>query len=134
MTAAVRERVLNRDSRSSEVNAKSAYSKGDGVALALRRLARDVFDFCYPGRCAACEASCETANALCDKCDRALNVLESAAACGACGMPAAGPGGPCAYCQGQGFGPYERVLRVGLFRDPLKHLIHEMKYRGRWPI
>ena len=28
----------------------------------------------------------------------------------------------------------DRVVRLGLFVDPLKHLIHQMKYHRRWPL
>lgn len=30
--------------------------------------------------------------------------------------------------------PFGRILRLGVFRDPLKNLIHQMKYHNRWPL
>ncbi|MBC8105518.1 MAG: ComF family protein [Anaerolineae bacterium] len=41
---------------------------------------------------------------------------------------------PCAHCLGEGVPHFERVTRLGVFDDPLKHLIHQMKYHRRWPI
>jgi ComF family protein len=35
---------------------------------------------------------------------------------------------------GKGLSPYDRIARLGLFRDPLRHLIHQFKYHGRWPL
>jgi ComF family protein len=29
---------------------------------------------------------------------------------------------------------FEKVLRLGVFEDPLKHLIHQMKYNRRWAV
>jgi ComF family protein len=49
-------------------------------------------------------------------------------------MPLAQAGQPCPYCQGQGLRPLERVVRLGVFEDPLKHLVHRMKYNGDWTL
>lgn len=104
------------------------------VLRGLRDAARDLVDFCYPGRCAACDASCAAASPLCETCADELRLLESAPACDRCGLPAAGPDGPCPHCMGKGRRPYEFVLRLGVYRDPLRHLVHQMKYHHRWPI
>ena len=101
----------------------------------VRQLLRDVVDFCYPGRCAACDGDTDEGGTfLCKECLAGLVKLETTPACGACGMPLADPEDPCPYCEGKGLRPYEQLVRLGTFQDPLKHLIHQMKYHGRWPL
>src|SRR5688500_7833949 len=91
-------------------------------------------DFCYPGACAACKAGTEGAAVLCSACDVELCKLESAPACRSCAKPLGEHGAPCPWCLGDGMPHYEWVLRLGVFSDPLKHLVHQMKYHGRWPL
>jgi ComF family protein len=98
----------------------------------LRSLARPILDFCFPGACAVCNASCEGDVPLCEKCRIDLATLESAAACDRCGKPLKEHGSPCPYCKGDGIPHFERVVRLGVFDDPLKELIHQMKYRRGW--
>ena len=98
------------------------------------RLLRDVFDFCYPGICAGCRGGCEPKNSLCGSCLDRLVQLESAAACEKCGAPVAEANAPCPFCKGNGVPHYDRILRLGVFDDPLKDLIHQFKYQGRWAI
>jgi predicted amidophosphoribosyltransferase len=45
-------------------------------------------------------------------------------------MPLAYAEAPCPYCKGKGVHYYRRVLRLGTFSEPLKTLIHRMKYQG----
>jgi ComF family protein len=92
----------------------------------------DVVDFFYPASCASCRQPCHTGSFLCDVCFGQLRRLESAAACPLCAMPVAQNGAPCPFCQGEGLRHYDSVLRLGTFDDPLKDLIHKMKYQGRW--
>jgi ComF family protein len=106
-----------------------------GINLALVKLAgpvSHVLDFCYPGRCAACNEGVDGAAMLCPACDDELHKLELAAGCTWCGRPIAEVGAPCPYCLGEGIAHYDRVLRLATFTDPLKHLIHQMKYHRRW--
>ena len=49
-------------------------------------------------------------------------------------MPLADPEDPCPYCLGKGMRPFDRIARLGVFRDPIKHLIHRLKYHRRWPL
>ena len=49
-------------------------------------------------------------------------------------MPLAETGAPCPHCQGEGLPPFERVIRLAVYRDPLKHLVHQIKYHRRWPL
>jgi ComF family protein len=96
-------------------------------------LLKDAIDFCYPRRCARCEAT-SAGPFLCDGCDADLRQLEQRAACERCAKPLGGPGGACPYCEGDGLPPFDRVVALGAFRDPLRHLIYAAKYHGRWPV
>jgi ComF family protein len=102
------------------------------AAAKLSGLLAQVVDFCYPGRCAACDAGVEGPTFLCESCEPELQKLESAAGCTWCGRPIPEVGAPCPYCLGEGIAHYDRVIRLGTFSDPLKHLIHQMKYHRRW--
>ena len=93
-----------------------------------------VMDFCYPGACAVCPAHAAGRAALCDGCMNELQLLERAPACDRCAMPLAELDAPCPYCDDKGIHPFERILRLGVFEDPLKHLIHEAKCHHRWPL
>ena len=30
--------------------------------------------------------------------------------------------------------PYDRILRLGVFRDPIRQMVHRMKYHRRWTL
>jgi ComF family protein len=100
----------------------------------VRSFFREVVNFCYPGRCAVCEAAYEGASPLCVECDAALRKAAEEPNCDFCAMPLPVHGSPCPYCEGGGVAHYERIIRLGSFHDPLKHLIHHIKYHGRWPL
>ena len=102
--------------------------------MKLPGLVTRLMDFCYPGACAGCGAGTEGGAALCGKCDAELRNLETAPACRSCAKPLAESGAPCGWCLGDGVPHYEWVLRLGVFADPLKHLIHQLKYYNRWPL
>jgi competence protein ComFC len=99
---------------------------------ALTILKRHFLDFCYPGACAMCDAACEGDVPLCESCRIDLAKQENAAACEHCAMPVKEHGDPCPYCRGKGVPHFERIVRLGIYEDPLKHLIHLMKYRHAW--
>jgi ComF family protein len=103
-----------------------------GPPVKLPGLLSDLMDFCYPGRCASCEAATDGPAVLCAACDEALRELEAAPACSWCGKPIAEVGAPCPYCLGEGMAHFDRIVRLGVFTDPLKHLIHRMKYHKQW--
>lgn len=100
------------------------------VAAAVKQ----VLDFCYPTACAACGVSCPESNtpACCETCDRALTALAEIPACAKCAKPLAYDRAPCPYCEGRGFRPLQRIVCIGVFDDPLKHLIHQAKYHRQW--
>lgn len=93
-----------------------------------------VVDFCYPGACAVCQQPAPGAQPICTSCDNELRLLELAAACEHCAMPLAAPDAPCPHCDGKGIGHFQCILRLGIFADPLKHLVHQVKYHHRWPL
>lgn len=99
---------------------------------AARRGVQSMLEFCYPGRCANCEGECDATAALCKACDALQEELEQTPSCETCAMPLASHGAPCPYCQGAGVAHYDRIVCLGRFRDPLKHLIHQIKYHGQW--
>jgi ComF family protein len=45
-----------------------------------------------------------------------------------------GEGAACPYCEGGGIYPFERIVALGPFRDPLRMVIHQIKYHHRWPV
>lgn len=100
----------------------------------LGRLLRDVIDLCYPGICAVCKNGCEAGSFLCDECDAQLRELEQRPACNLCGAPLASEVAPCPFCKGRGMRHFGQVLRLGVFAEPLKGLIHQMKYNHRWAL
>jgi len=60
--------------------------------------------------------------------------LEQKPACPRCAKPIVQQGDPCPWCGGKGIYPFDRILRLGVFEEPLKGLIHHAKYHDRWPL
>jgi len=102
--------------------------------MPLGQLVQNVLDFCYPGACAHCSASCLGSSFLCDDCAAKLKTLAAAPACHRCAMPLPQHVAPCPYCKGRGLYPFKMILRLGIFDEPLKDLIHHMKYHGKWTL
>jgi ComF family protein len=102
--------------------------------MRISALLHDLLDFCYPGSCALCESAAPGSSPLCDSCETDLKKLACEASCGLCAMPLVDVEDPCPHCMGKGVRPYERIVRLGTFNDPLKHLIHHLKYHQRWPL
>ena len=71
---------------------------------------------------------------MCAKCVTELDALAAAPACDRCAAPLAYAAAPCPYCKGQGVPLLERVVGLGLFDDPLRGMIHSIKYHGAWPL
>jgi ComF family protein len=102
------------------------------VLAEARRLLGHVLEFCYPGACACCGMEAVGAGMLCGPCDAHLAVQAAACACPCCAAPLTSDAAPCPYCHGRGIPWLERIVRMGVFDDPLKHLIHQMKYHRQW--
>jgi ComF family protein len=113
---------------------RSVESAGVPIARLLDPL-RHVVDFCYPRVCTVCNgAGDDRSSELCTGCLDQLEKLEDAPACGRCAMPVAQPGAPCPHCEGHGTKPFQMIVRLGVFDDPLRHLVHKIKYRGCWTL
>ena len=97
----------------------------------LTDLAKDLVDFCYPRACLACELT-GTDSPFCQECTAQIDKLAAAPACSRCAMPLAENDAPCPYCFGDGLKPYNRVTRLCIYVDPVKSLIHRMKYHAAW--
>jgi ComF family protein len=104
------------------------------LGVPLPRLLDDLLEFCFPGSCAVCEASCAGAQPLCEKCLADLKKLSDAAQCLLCGLPIALEGSPCPHCKGAGVAHFERIMRLGIFEEPLRDLIHQLKYNNHWAL
>ncbi len=113
--------------------------------MILRHLYRAIMDFGYPSRCAACEADLSAdhhaitshgaaAGPLCPVCDADLSSLQAHPACRLCGLPLPLADGDCPYCFNRGVAHYEQVLRLATLGDPLRPLIHKIKYSRRWTL
>jgi ComF family protein len=98
----------------------------------LPQIVRDLADFLYPGRCAVCGNDCLGADFLCHQCDGGLENLAAESACDRCALPVVSRGAPCPWCRGRGLHPFDRIARLGKFADPLRTLIHSLKYHRRW--
>jgi predicted amidophosphoribosyltransferase len=94
---------------------------------------RGILDFCFPWTCAVCKNGFEgAAGSLCEACDAALAKLEGEPACAACATSLPMHKSPCPYCMGKGPTNYERVVRLAAFHEPLRAMIHHLKYHRRW--
>jgi ComF family protein len=95
-------------------------------------IVRGVMDFWFPWTCAVCRAGFEGPGPLCAGCFSALEKLEGEPCCEVCAMSLPMHGGPCAYCRGKGWPNFERVVRLTSFHDPVRVLVHHLKYHRRW--
>lgn len=94
-------------------------------------LFRELVDFCYPRTCVACESTASS-GAFCSTCADRIDQLAAAPACRQCAMPIAESDAPCPYCFGDGLYPFDQVLRLSIYAEPVKDLIHRMKYHHDW--
>ena len=106
------------------------------AAVRAAALLHHVLEFCYPGACASCGSAPADGDALlCADCATKLNILAAAAACDRCAMPLAADGSPCPYCHGRGLGnAYDKIVRLCIFDDPLKRVVHRFKYQKNWAL
>ena len=63
-----------------------------------------------------------------------LENLRQAPSCLLCGMPVATAATPCPFCQGAGVAHFDRIVRLGAFEEPLRTIIHQLKYHRRWTL
>ena len=100
----------------------------------MQRMTGWIMDSCYPGICVKCRALCEGAGPLCAGCDTALAQEAQKPACGACGKPVATPGTPCPWCLGKGLRPFSAVIRLSVYQEAIRPVIHRMKYGQQWTL
>jgi ComF family protein len=100
----------------------------------LRHYLEHLLDFCYPGHCVQCNSFCDARGPLCEPCHLKLDALAAEPACPRCAKPVAEPGASCPWCLGRGIYPFDKVIRLAEYSDPVKTLVHQMKYHGRWPL
>lgn len=100
---------------------------------ALRGLSH-LLDFCYPRLCALCRGPGADGVELCEQCFSLLRQIESLPACPKCAMPIAEPGALCPHCMGEGHPPFQQIVRLSLYRDPLRQIIIDMKYHRQWTL
>ncbi len=93
-----------------------------------------LLDFCFPRECPACSAGFESPTLLCPDCENDMHPGESAAACRRCAVPLPAGASKCPHCLGRGLRPFSKILSLGLFRGPIKTVIHQAKYQHRWPL
>jgi len=107
-------------------------------ARAIRRAARacaaGAADLWLPPVCPVCEAADISAGGLCDQCNMSLLALVSLRSCPRCGTTV-GPNIPvyedgCWACPSP-LGRWDRVVRLGPYREPLRSVVRELKYRRR---
>jgi ComF family protein len=108
-------------------------------ALRFGQVARDAVDLIYPPVCVVCACDAPSGSPLCERCLMDLEHTSIEAACGACGKPVGmeigdRPPGPCPWCDGRGVGRIKAVARLGLMQSPLRELIHQVKFHGRWEL
>ena len=100
----------------------------------MLRIISDVLDLIYPPRCMGCSVMGPgIQNGFCPGCENELVGISSTVVCRQCAMPV-GEGASCPHCQGRGVFPITEIAAMGPFRDPVKRLIHQMKYQHRWPV
>jgi ComF family protein len=100
----------------------------------LARVLSDVASLVYPQRCVSCGESAEAESpAFCEGCDANLGVLCEEPACPRCAVPMAA-GAACAQCGGKGIYPFGTIVALSPFRDPVRSLVHQMKFHHRWPV
>jgi ComF family protein len=100
----------------------------------LLDLVRDLTHFIYPPLCVGCKSIRHDADAeFCLTCGESLSALAASPACPRCAAPVPA-GSACPFCRGAGVHPFEQIVAFGPFREPLRKMIHEMKYHHRWPL
>ena len=104
------------------------------LIMGIGRVVKSVLDLCFPWSCAVCRAGYEGDGPLCADCDAKLAQLEAETHCGVCAAPLPMERSPCPYCMGKGPANFYRVVRLGPFADPLRELIHQLKYHRKWAL
>ncbi len=95
---------------------------------------RQLLDFTLPRDCPGCGGVHESSELFCGDCEREMVELEKRARCGYCAAPLVLAGSPCGHCLGNGFPLLDKVVSLGVLKEPLQTSIHRAKYEHRWPL
>ena len=98
----------------------------------LPAAAARLLDFCFPRTCPGCDRGHERSGLFCSDCERLMQDLETSAACRHCGRPLPLPDAPCPLCKGRGQRPFARMIALGVHREPLRSVVHQVKYHRGW--
>jgi ComF family protein len=98
------------------------------------RCARQMIEFVYASRCAACHAPCEPGTNFCEACAAGIDELAEKRRCPRCAMPLPATAGKCSHCHGRGVYPFQRVVSLGKFASPIRDMVHHVKYHRRWEL
>jgi ComF family protein len=71
---------------------------------------------------------------VCAPCLEKLQAIEASASCPRCAMPVPDEGAPCPHCFGAGVRPFGNILSLAPYREPLRHLIHAVKFHRAWSL
>ena len=115
-------------------HAPNGFQVGYTVSVRLGAWLNAALDFCFPGTCCACQSSCDSRSPLCEKCLAQLDALATSPACGRCAAPSPYPDAPCPHCRGEGLKPFDRIIAIGLFDEPIRGMVHAIKYHRAWPL
>jgi len=104
------------------------------MRVVLLDLVRDLTHFIYPPLCIVCKSIRQNPDSeFCPTCAESLSALAANPACPRCAAPIP-IGSACPFCHGAGIHPFEQIVALGPFREPLRKMVHEMKYHHRWPL
>lgn len=101
------------------------------IAKHVLAFAQDASGFCFPAVCRVCDKRA-IRWPLCGDCFAQLESLEAQPFCHKCALPLSEPNAPCAHCVGQGLYPFERVLRLCNYAEPIQQLVVAMKFHHAW--
>jgi ComF family protein len=101
--------------------------------VAFRRLVSYLTDLVFPTLCTLCETPVKSPP-LCESCLADLERIEAADRCDLCAYPLPNSSAKCPHCHGKGIRLLERVVSLGVFHDPLRGMVHRLKYREGWPL
>ena len=102
------------------------------MLLAARRFFDDFTATLFPGRCVVCRVPTGDGAQFCDDCETKLRKSESRPQCRDCGSPVATEDSPCQRCRGRGFRLFDEVANLGVYADPLRPLVHRLKFYHGW--
>jgi ComF family protein len=102
------------------------------VLVALRRGFDDFATLLFPGRCALCRDATPDGDRFCTDCETRLAASEARPQCRDCGAPLAMEDAPCQHCLGRGYRLFDEVVNLGVYADPLRPLVHRLKFYHGW--